>query len=225
MNFMRRIHGGLALLLLAAGASHAQVPWETPQLLAPHAPRGVSLVATSYASAPGDGWGVVVAVRTGEAPTGLGFRIAGGQGRGGENAIGGGIEAATWITRAANAFPLDIIAMTGIGGSYGHSTQIALPIGISAGRSLGDDAFWFSPYVSTRVIIEGRLGGSAPEDELDLQIATEIGANLSFDRDRNFIMRMAAALGDRSALALGVHLGGGPRTNVVRASRQITERP
>ena len=217
INIMRRISGSCALVFLVAGVARAQVPWETPQLTAPHAPRGVSLLATSYAAAPGDGWGVIVAVRTGAAPSGIGFRIAGGRGRGGENAIGGGIEAARWIVRSSPAFPLDIIALTGIGGSYGHSTQIALPIGMSAGRSLGDDVFWFNPYVSTRAVIEGRLGGSAPEDELDLQIATEIGANLSFDRDRNFVMRLAAAMGDRSALTIGVHLGG-RRAEVVRAS-------
>ncbi|HEX6065607.1 MAG TPA: hypothetical protein VFZ04_15360 [Longimicrobiales bacterium] len=218
MHFMQRVFSACALLLVAAGTARAQVPWETPQLLAPHAPKGVSLLATSYAAAPDDGWGVVVAVRTGHAPSGVGFRIVGGRGRGGENAIGGGIEAARWITRASAAFPVDIIAMTGIGGSYGHSAQIALPIGISAARSLGDDEFWCSPYVAARAVIEGRLGGSAPADELDLQIATELGANISFDRNRNFVMRLAAALGDRSALALGVHLGAGPRRAAVQAS-------
>jgi hypothetical protein len=218
MNLMRRVLCSCALLIGTAGALRAQVPWETPQLLAPHAPRGVSLVATSYASAPGDGWGVVVAVRTGDAPSGLGFRIAGGQGRGGENALGGGIEAAAWIMRASPAFPLDIIGLTGLGASYGHSTQIALPIGLSAGRSLGDESFWFNPYVSARAIIEGRMGGSAPADELDLQIATEIGANMAFDRNRKFVLRLAAGLGDRSALALGAHLGAGARGQTVRAA-------
>lgn len=218
MHLIRRVILGGALLLVSASGVDAQVPWETPQLLAPHAPRGVSLLATSYAAAPGDGWGVVVAVRTGAAPHGLGFRIAGGRGRGGENAIGGGLEAARWITRASTAFPVDIIATTGIGGSYGHSTQIAVPIGLAAGSSLGDAAFWFNPYVATRVIIEGRVGGAAPSDELDLQIGTEIGANLAFDRDRDFVLRLAAAMGDRSALAIGVHLGAGPRPAALRAA-------
>lgn len=209
--------GCCALLLLSSASGAAQVPWETPQLVAPHAPRGVSLMGTSYAAAPGDGWGVVVAVRTDNAPAGFGFRIVGGRGRGGENAIGAGIEGAAWVVRASAGFPLDVIATTGIGGSYGHSAQIALPVGLAAARSMGDDAFWFNPYVSARAIMEGRLGGSAPDDEFELQLATELGADLSFDRERRFVLRMAAALGDRSALALGVHLGAGQK-EMVRAS-------
>jgi hypothetical protein len=202
---------GIVALLVTPGTASGQIPWETPQLLAPSAPRGVSLMAASYAAAPGDGWGVMVAFRRADAPTGLGFRIAGGQGSGGRNAIAAGVEASAWITRASNAFPVDVIWTSGIGGSYGSSMQVALPVGIAASRSFGQETVWFNPYAASRVIIEGRLGGRAPDDELDMQLATEVGANFAFDRNRRFIVRMAAAIGDRSALALGAHLGGGRR--------------
>jgi hypothetical protein len=220
MFTVRRVLCASALLFLLVKPAHGQVPWETPQLLAPHAPRGLGLMAASYAAAPGDGWGAVLTWRRADAPTGLGFRIAAGRGRGERDAVGAGVEASGWITRATPAFPLDMIWLSGLGGSYGSSVQIALPMGVSAGRSFGGAGnVWFNPYAASRAVIEGRIGGRAPADELDLQLATELGANFSFDRDRKFILRMAAAIGDRSALALGGHLGGGRRP-LVNASRR-----
>ncbi|HET9441332.1 MAG TPA: hypothetical protein VFO52_14240 [Longimicrobiales bacterium] len=213
---MMKIRSALLVVVLFVPASRAtaQLPWETPQLLAPHAPRGLGVLAASYAAAPGDGWGAVLTWRSADAPTGLGLRLAAGRGRAGENAIGGGIEASGWIARSAQAFPLDMIWTTGIGGSYGRSGQIALPMGIAAGRAFGGQGnVWFNPYGSARAIIEGRMGGGAPDDELDFQLATEIGANLSFDRNRRFILRTALALGDRSAFAIGGHLAGGRRAD------------
>ena len=200
------------LLLLTAGTAAAQVPWESPSLLAPHAPRGLGVLAASFAAAPGDGLGVVMVWRRADAPTGLGFRVAAGNGFGEELAVGVGVEASSWIAQASTAFPLDVIWLSGIGGSYGRSAQIALPIGVSAGRSLGRDNVWFNPYAAARAVIEGHIGGGAPDGELDLQLATEIGANMSFDRERKFVLRLAASIGDRSALALGAHIGAGARS-------------
>ena len=209
----------LTLTLAAPTNADAQLPWETPQLLAPHAPRGVSVMAASYAAAPGDGWGAMLIWRRADAPTGLGFRFAAGHGRGGREAIAAGVEAAVWIARVSDSFPVDMIWTTGIGGSYGSSAQVGLPVGVSAGRSFGDESFWFNPYAATRVIVEGRFGGRAPADELDLQLATELGANLSFDRNRRFVVRMAAAIGDRSALAIGGHVSGVRRKDVSASAR------
>lgn len=202
------------LLLTITSNARAQLPWETPSMLAPHAPRGLGILAASYAAAPNDGWGVALTWRKADAPTGLGFRLAAGQGRGDRPAIAAGVEASAWIARVSNNCPVDMIWTTGIGGSYGRSAQVALPVGVSAGRSFGEDAVWFNPYAATRVIVEGRFGGRAPADELDLQLATEVGANVSFDRNRRLIVRMAAAIGDRSALTVGAHIGGGRLRNV-----------
>jgi len=208
----------VAALLLVNASALAQVPWETPQLTAPHAPRGIALVAANYAVAPGDGWGAVLTWRHDVAPAGLGLRVVAGRGRGETAAIGAGVDASAWVARASKAFPMDVIAVSGIGASYGNFLQIALPVGIAAGRSFGDEVFWFSPYAATRLIIEGRVGGRAPADELDLQVANELGANLSFDRERRFVLRLAAALGDRSAFAMGAHISPAarPQTNAVR---------
>jgi hypothetical protein len=228
---MKRMKSAAAagLLLLAyATAANAQLPWETPSLMAPHAPRGLGVLAASYAAAPSDGWGVMVTWRGADAPTGLGFRVAVGEGRGGRHALAGGVEGSAWIARVSENFPVDMIWTTGIGGSYGSSAQIALPIGLAAGRQFGQQSVWFNPYAATRVIVEGRFGGRAPADELDMQLATELGANLSFDRERKFIIRMAASIGDRSALAFGAHLSGGRLRNVHTAetsNRQKQEAP
>jgi hypothetical protein len=211
---IKRVASASVLLLALSNNARAQLPWETPSMLAPHAPRGFGILAASYAAAPNDGWGALLIWRKADAPTGLGFRLAAGQGRGDRPALAAGVEGSAWIARVSDNFPVDMIWTTGIGGSYGSSAQIALPVGVSAGRSFSGDAVWFNPYAASRVIVEGRFGGRAPADELDLQLATELGANISFDRNRRFIVRLAAAIGDRSALAVGAHLGGGRLRNV-----------
>ena len=156
--------------------------------------------------------------RLSEAP-GVGLRVTGGEGRGGQNAAGGGVEVSGWITRAHATFPLDLVWTTGIGASYGRFVQIALPMGISAGRSIGDDGpVWFNPYAAARMIVEGRVGGRAPDDELDLQLATELGANLAFDRNRTLALRMSAAVGGRSALAIGANIGAGRKRIISTAA-------
>src|SRR5687767_5650605 len=109
---MRRWRSALCsatVLLVTACTAAGRVPWESPALLAPHAPRGFSHLAASYAAAPGDGLGAVIVWRRAEAPTGLGFRIAAGNGYGEELAVGVGVEASSWITQASAAFPLDVI--------------------------------------------------------------------------------------------------------------------
>jgi len=201
-----------AMLLLSASQARAQLPWETPQLLAPHAPRGMSMLAAAFATGPGDGWGALLAWRAADAPTGLGFHIVAGRGSGDRDAIGGGIDASAWLAHASRAFPLDIIWTSGIGGAVGQSAQVAIPVGFAAGRSLGHDgSVWFNPYGAARVTIEGRFGANAPDQDLELLLSNELGFNLSFDRERRFILRAAAALGDRSALVMGFHVGGGSR--------------
>jgi hypothetical protein len=205
---MRRIALAICALMAAPATAAAQIAWETPQLTSPHTPRGMSVIAVKSAVAPGDGWVGMLMWRRTDGP-GIGLRAGLGTGRGEDIAVGAGIDASAWVKRASASFPLDVVWMTGIGGSYGHSAQIALPIGISAGRSIGDDAFWFAPYASSRLIIEGRFGGSAPADEFDLQIANEVGTNMAFDRNRKFVLRAAASIGDRAALAIGGHVGAG----------------
>ena len=207
MKPIKRAASAALLILCWNSPAVAQLPWETPQLLAPHTPAGVGVLLASYAAAPGDGWGALLTLRKHDAPTGLGFRLAAGEGRGGRPALAAGVEASAWLARASETFPVDMIWMTGFGGSYGSSAQVALPVGVAAGRQFGGEAVWFSPYAATRVILEGRFGGRAPEDELDMQLATEVGANVSFDRNRRFVVRMAASIGDRSALVFGAQLG------------------
>ena len=207
MKLIKRAASAALLMLCWDSPASAQLPWETPQLLAPHTPAGVGVLLASHAAAPGDGWGALLTLRKHDAPAGLGFRFAAGEGRGGRRALAAGVEASAWVARASESFPVDMIWMTGFGGSYGSSAQLALPVGMSAGRQFAGETVWFSPYAAARAILEGRFGGRAPESELDLQLATEVGANVSFDRNRRLIMRMAAAIGDRSALVIGAQFG------------------
>jgi hypothetical protein len=48
-----------------------------------------------------------------------------------------------------------------------------------------------------------RLGGDAPEEEFEVQPSVELGVDLALDRARRVVLRVAASLGDRQAVAVG----------------------
>jgi hypothetical protein len=47
-----------------------------------------------------------------------------------------------------------------------------------------------------------------PEDEFDVSPGLDVGLDAAFDEGRNVVLRFSTSPGDRSALALGVVLGG-----------------
>jgi len=66
------------------------------------------------------------------------------------------------------------------------------------------DAIWFNPYFSTRVVFEA-FAGEERLDDFDLALAADLGFDLAFDRDHDFLFRFAASLGDRHAFVAGLH--------------------
>jgi hypothetical protein len=92
-----------------------------------------------------------------------------------------------------------------VGAAYGDYLQIGVPLGFAAGRAVGSETIWFNPYLSTRAVFEGRFGDEAPEEDFGLGLAIDVGADVSFDRGRDFVLRIAASLGDRHALIAGLH--------------------
>src|SRR5262245_58466810 len=168
----RRTHNGRlaarlgALLLLAApSAALAQyaVPWESPQLLRPGSPAGISILYVDYGLGPFGGKGAALVIRSETVPGGFGLHLSAAHGPGDKiNLAGGnvnlaaGLDASAPLLKASAQFPLDVIWTWGLGGSYGEHVQIAVPIGVAA--ALAKSSSRLIPYASARAVAEGRVG-------------------------------------------------------------------
>jgi hypothetical protein len=194
-----------ALVVAMASPALAQVPWESPQLLAPSAPGGLSALYVDFGLRPNDGTGVLVMFRSRQAPGGPGLRFAATIPDGDDARFSGGLDFSVPMFRHSSAFPLDVIWTSGIGGGYGDHVSLALPVGFAAGRTVTGDNIWFNPYMSTRIVFEAFLGSDRPSEEFGLALAADLGFDLAFDANRAVVLRTAMSLGDRRALAVGLH--------------------
>ena len=221
---MHRINVRSVALLIAATLSApvavgAQLPWESPTLLRPGSPRGVSLMAVDYALDPHSGLGAMMYWRSDDAPHGLGFRFGAALGLGDKLNFAGGVDHSAPLLRGTPQFPMELIWFTGAGATYGEYVQVAVPLGVAVGRSSTSKAA-FNPYVSARGVYEARFGSAAPENPRSVGLAIDVGADLALGRSRKFLLRSAAALGDRPAIALGVHVGGPSASSTMSSLRK-----
>ncbi|MBT8488725.1 MAG: hypothetical protein KJO65_07890, partial [Gemmatimonadetes bacterium] len=145
--------------------------------------------------------------------TGGGVTLRGGLGEGATDELAGfgGINVRSLLARHDESQPLDIGWNAGIGGSYGEYLILSLPVGLSAGRSWSSGAVWFAPYVGLGAVLDYRRGEEAPDDEFALEPNAEVGMDLAFDTSRHIVLRAAASLGDRQAVAVGLAIGGARR--------------
>ena len=196
-----------ALLVLAVpGAASAQIAWEAPLLVSPNAPAGLSFMVAEME--PSEGLAGIVAWRARSAPGGFGLRGGVGEGVGGDLAGFAGLDFSGWILQADAEFPLNIAWVTGAGIGAGNYVVLSAPLGASFSYTVVSDDIWFNPYVTPYLILSGALGDERPsgDDNLDLGIAVDIGADLAFSS--SWAIRFAASLGDRQALAIGLHVPG-----------------
>jgi hypothetical protein len=195
----------LASFILPTTVS-AQIAWEAPLLVAPNAPVGVSLMLAEMS--PHDGLAGLVAWRGESAPGSLGLRAGAGEGAGGSFAAFAGLDFSGWILRARDDMPIDIAWVTGVGLGAGNYVLLSAPLGASFAYEVRGPDLWFNPYVTPYLVLDAALGNDRPSnrDDLDLGIAVDIGADLAFSSE--WAIRFAASLGDRQALAIGLHLPG-----------------
>jgi hypothetical protein len=198
----------LALLVLAPARAHAQTAWESPRLLSPEPIGGFGLYYVRFAALPGDGVGGFVTWRPVGFPAGVSLRAGAAEGAGGTTAGFGGVDVSAPLARRTEARPIDLSWNTGAGLAVGEYLLVTVPIGIAAGRSWTSGSVWLNPYVAARASMDLRLGGEGPEDEFDVSPGLDVGLDAAFDQGRNVVLRFSTSLGDRSALALGVVLGG-----------------
>lgn len=211
----------LALLLVCGDAAHAQVPWESPQLLAPATQAGLSLMYVDYGLRPNDGTGVLLTYRHAAVPRGFGLRLAGTLPREDDIRLSGGVDFAVPMFDHSPEFPLDVIWTYGLGAAYGDYYAVGLPVGVAASRAFSGDNAWVQPYTAARVVLEGYFGTDRPDEAFGLALAADVGLDVSLQRSRLIIIRTAMSLGDRRALAIGLQVATAraPARAAARASR------
>ena len=190
----------------------AQLAPDTPRLVSPHGPAGLGVYWLRGETLPGDGDALLVTWAPAALPAGVRLRGGGGTGADGDVAGFGGIDVQTPLARRSAGMPADLEWYTGIGVARGGYTLATIPLGVSAGTAWSSGSVWMAPYVSAGIAADLRLGDSAPEDEFIVQPALDIGLDLALDRNRSFVLRTAASLGDRQTIAVGIVVGGGRGT-------------
>lgn len=200
---------GLAALTLGAPSAHGQIPWESPMLLSPGAPGGVSLHFVRFDYSIENSLGAVATFRPQSGVGGTGYRVAVAEGNlDHELAFAGGLDWSGMLQERNRDFPVDLMWFAGLGAGYADYLTVSVPFGIAFGRTLEGRAAWFSPYMSTRAVVEQGFGDSAPPDEgVSVGIAVDVGADVALGSQRGFILRLGASLGDRQTLVAGVHIG------------------
>lgn len=208
---------GAGLLVLACSRASGQIPWETPQLLAPGTQRGVSLLYVDYGQGLNESRGLLLAFRPADAPRGIGLRVSGTVPREDEIRAGGGVDVALPLFRHSPAFPMDVVWTSGLGAAWGDYWSVGLPVGVAASRVFSGSHLWFQPWTSTRVVLEGYFGADHPDETFELEIAAELGADIALRSARSIIVRGALSLGDRPAIAVGLQVS--PRSATRAAMR------
>jgi hypothetical protein len=212
---MRVLMVGLFLAFSALGASQAsaQVRWESPLLVGPGSPGGLSLFLVD----PGEGLGAMGQWQGKGEASRLGFRVGLAETHYGDLAVFGGVDFTGPLYSHSDEFPLDVIWVTGVGMGVaaGDYTVVTIPLGVSVGREVIDDDVWFHPYIAPRLVIDAFLGDADPhshgggephyhshDDKLELGFVLDLGADFSFTG--SWALRIGASVGDRRGLAVGI---------------------
>jgi hypothetical protein len=208
---MRRRGVAAAGLILALGGAvpvGAQIAWESPMLIGPGAPAGLGFYLME--PWPGDDIAVLGTYRTAPVPVGLGFRLGLGDGWRDELAVFGGVDVAGSLLAATDEVPLDVVWFAGAGAGIGEDALISFPLGLSIGAVLQSEGVRFAPYAAPRIVLDAFICDDDPgerdfcdgDDDLELDLAADLGLDLSFTE--SWMIRFAATLGDREALAIGI---------------------
>jgi hypothetical protein len=187
---VRKLGWVVALSLGAAGAAEAQA-WNYPALQHPHIVRRE--YTFNVASGGDAGTALWAQWREGLQPN-LQLNVEGGfaDPDGGDTRafLGGGL--AFGIARASQTQPLDALLTAGAYVSFGDKlTALRLPIGVSLGHrfQLQQSPVAITPFIHPRISIDILSGDNAPEDETDIALNFDLGAD--FELNRNLSLRAA----------------------------------
>jgi hypothetical protein len=201
---------GLTLALILARPATAQIAWDTPRLIGPESPSGIGFYWMRAETLPGDHNAVIGSWSLPRTRGAVSVRGGIGTGVAEENAVFGGVDLRAPIARHSATQPLDLEWSGGAGVGVGEYLLASVPVAVSAGRSWASGSVWFAPYVSVGATFDYRYGDSdfVPDEEFEIQATAGVGVDLAFDAARRFVVRAAAALGERQAVAVGFVIGG-----------------
>jgi hypothetical protein len=203
---MRKVILALVLLSLAPASLLAQM-WHSPAFMPPRA--GDELAGYVIEPELGE-WGVIASWRQrGNLNMGV---------RGGIIDVGAdklniplGVEFYGPLFAGTSSLPLHVGWLLGAGATFGNGlTQTSIPLGISIGARLGNDAFALVPYATPRVSVDVISGGR--ESETDLGFTTDLGADIHLGN--TMIVRVGGAVGDWESVGIGLVLNAGRRVAV-----------
>lgn len=191
------IFAGGAFLFGGSEAS-GQVAWDAPFFTPPTPRAGWGVYLTDPAG--GDDIGVMSTFRGSGL---LGFRVGIAEARGDGLDVFGGVDLTSPLIRASSDLPVDISWVAGFGISGGDDLLISVPFGVTMGRDLVSDGIRFAPYFTPRVVLDAWFGDEEPDEDLSLDFAFDIGADVAFSE--GWAIRFAGTVGDRDAVAIGVN--------------------
>jgi hypothetical protein len=206
---MRRVLPCLVGLACVTVVATAQVAPETPRLVSPHSSGGLGVHWLRAHTLPFDDEAVLLTWAMPGLPEGM--RLRGGVGRGAHegNAFFGGVDLQRRAWRGDAAMPFAVDWQGGAGVSVGDFVVVTIPAGITGGMIFGEGAMTLAPYLTAGAVAELRMGALAPPRRFEVGPSLDAGTDIGFDRDRRFVLRLAASLGDRQAVTLGFALGVG----------------
>lgn len=196
---MRRTLIVAALSAILSVPASAQIAWDSPALISPSVPAGVSVFLMDPA---GGDLGGLVTYRHAAGPVGLGYRlgIAEEAGPSGDLAVAGGFDVSGFLSRAVEGSEVDLMWWSGGGLGIGSETLVTIPLGLIVGWTGGTDVT-LSPYGGGHLNLDIWSG---PGDSLDLSGAVDLGIDLGFQS--GWLVRFGVSIGDREALAIGLRL-------------------
>ena len=199
---MRRTVVVTLLTAALAVPASAQIAWESPALISPVAPSGLSLFLLEAA---GGDLGALGTYRRGTGPVGYGFRfaIADEGGPDSDVAVAGGVDLSGFLSRAVEGSEVDLVWWSGAGIGVGGETLLTIPLGLIVGWSGSGGDIVLSPYGGAHVVLDIISGDG---DNVDLDLVADLGLDLVLPS--GWLLRFGATLADggRDALALGIRL-------------------
>jgi hypothetical protein len=195
----------LVVLLTAAtllpGPVCAQLSWDAPSLVEPHAPQGLSVLLLN--PDPSDDLGGLIHWRHDTASLGLGYRVGLGRDASGDVAGMAGIDVSGILAHTVDGAEVPVLWWTGLGGGLGNNLMVSVPLGLVAGwHGIGHDNV-FAPYVGGHVTVDL----STQEGQVvNLDGSVDLGLDLTLVS--GFVVRVGACLGGRKALAVGLRFPG-----------------
>lgn len=190
----------LLLLLALPGGADGQT-WDAPSLVSPYSPRGLSLFLTS--ATEGAGLGVLAAWRQQGDGMRWGYRAGLSSASSGDVVGIVGANVSGLLADGIEDADVQVLWWTGAGARVGTPLTVSIPAGLVVAWEGWGDGASFAPYGGGHVVLDL---STQSDETATLEAALDLGLDLTLAS--GWIFRFGAALGGRSALAVGLRIPG-----------------